>query len=60
MTLSDWIRQPTTIHAIGVAAAALGGTLSQVTTGNPTVDGFVALAAYVLVHAGINDHTSTP
>ena len=58
MSFLAWLRQPTTIHALGVVAAAVGGSLSQVATGNPTIDAIVGLVAYVLVHLGINDHTA--
>ena len=60
MDLESWIRQPTTIHAIGMAAATLGGVLAQLTTGNAVVDAFVSILAYVLVHAGIDDNTAPP
>ncbi len=56
--IENWLRQPTTIHAIGVIAGAVGAGLSQVTTANPTWDAVIGVAAYVLVHLGINDHTA--
>jgi hypothetical protein len=52
-----WLRQPTTIHALGVIAGTLGAALGQAATGNPTVDAIVGLIAYVLVHLTVNDHT---
>jgi hypothetical protein len=57
MDFNRWIRQPTTIHAIGVVAAGFGAALAQVTTGNHTVDAAVAILAYVLTHLGIDDHS---
>ena len=58
MNIMAWLRQPTTIHALGVVAAAVGAGLSQLTTGDATVDSIVAVLAYVLVHAGIPDNTA--
>ena len=57
MDFNRWIRQPTTIHAIGVIAAGFGAALSQVSTGNHTLDAATAILAYVLVHLGIDDHS---
>lgn len=59
MDFNNWIRQPTTIHGLGVLAAGLGAGMSQLVTGNPTVDGVVAVIAYVLMHLGIDDHSVT-
>lgn len=53
-----WIRQPTTIHALGVVAGAVGAALADVATGNKTLDIAVSLAAYLLVHLGIDDHSA--
>ena len=53
-----WLRQPTTIHALGVVAAGIGFALTNFVTGNPKVDGAVAVVAYVLIHLGIDDHSS--
>lgn len=56
--LDNWIRQPTTIHALGVIAAGAGAALAQVATGNHVLDVTVAVLAYVLTHLGINDNSS--
>ncbi|HEY4173601.1 MAG TPA: hypothetical protein VGM42_11290 [Rhodopila sp.] len=58
MNLDAWIRQPSTLHGIGVMAAGVGAALAQVATGNPKVDAVVAVVGYVLVHLGINDNSS--
>lgn len=58
VTFWDWLT-PTRVHAIGVAAAAIGAALSHVVTGNVTIDGVVAVIAYVLVHLGVPDNTVT-
>jgi hypothetical protein len=54
---NTWIRQPTTIHGLAVCAAGIGGALAHIATGNPHVDAVIAVAAYVLVHLGIDDHS---
>lgn len=59
MSVESWLRQPSTIHGLGVLAAAAGAALAHVTTGNPTVDAAVAAGAYVLVHLGVNDNSAT-
>ena len=56
--LNRWLRQPTTIHALGVIAAGVGAGLAQVVTGNPKIDAVVAGIAYVLTHLGIDDHSA--
>lgn len=55
---TKFIRQPTTIHALGVIAAGAGAALVHVATGNPKADMAVAAIAYVLVHLGIDDHSA--
>lgn len=57
-SFDNWIRQPTTIHALGATAAGVGAALSQVTTGNHTIDMVIAAVAYVAVHLGIDDHSA--
>jgi hypothetical protein len=56
--IDAWIRQPTTIHGIGVVAAGIGYALTHLATGNPTYDTVIAVAAYALVHLGIDDHSA--
>lgn len=58
MNFNNWIRQPTNIHAIAVITAGIGAALSHVATANPTVNIAVAVAAYLLVHLGINDNSA--
>ena len=58
MTFSEWLRQPTTINGLGVAAAAIGGALSHLTTGNTTVDTIVSMIAFALVHLTVHDNTA--
>lgn len=55
-----WLRQPSTIHALGVCAGAIGAALTELTTGNATADAVIGVVAYALVHAGIRDHTAPP
>lgn len=57
-TLENWLRQTSTIHAIGVLAMVVGGALTQVTFGNPTWDAVIGVLAYLLVHLGIDDHSA--
>ena len=56
--IDAWIRQPTTIHGVGVVAAGIGYALAHLATGNPTYDTIIAVAAYALVHLGIDDHSA--
>ena len=56
--IDAWIRQPTTIHGLGVVAAGIGYALTHLATGNPTYDTIIAVAAYALVHLGIDDHSA--
>lgn len=58
MNINNWIRQPTTLHGLGVIAAGAGAALSQVTTGNHTVDAVIGALAYVAVHLGVDDHSA--
>jgi hypothetical protein len=58
MNFDRWIRQTSTIHGLGVAAAGIGAGLAHLTTGNPKVDFVVAATAYVLLHLGIDDHSA--
>lgn len=58
MNFDRWIRQTSTIHGLGVAAAGVGAGLAHLTTGNPKVDAVVAVVAYVLLHLGIDDHSA--
>ncbi len=55
---NSWIRQPTTLHALGVVAAGVGVALTHLATGNPTWDAVVGVVAYVLVHLGIDDNSA--
>jgi hypothetical protein len=52
-----WIRQPSTIHGLAVAAAGVGAALSHFATGNQTVDAIIAVIAYVGLHLGVDDHS---
>jgi len=54
----DWL-SPSRLHGLGVAAAAIGAALSHIITGNTSIDGVIAVVAYVLVHLGIPDNTAT-
>ena len=56
--IDAWIRQPSTIHGLGVIAAGIGYALTHLATGNPTYDTLIAAAAYALVHLGIDDHSA--
>jgi hypothetical protein len=58
MNIDKWVRQPSTLHALGVIAAGLGAALTQVATGNHTADLAVGIAAYVLTHLGIDDNSA--
>lgn len=58
MDFNKFLRQPTNIHALGAAAAGIGLALSQMPPfANPWLSGAVSLAAYVLVHLGIDDNS---
>ena len=54
-----FIRQPTTIHALGCIAAGVGAALAHVATGNPHIDLVVAGLAYIGTHLGIDDNSAT-
>lgn len=58
MNFDTWIRQPSTLHGLGIIAGGIGAALSHVTTGNTTIDAVVAVSAYALVHLGINDNST--
>jgi hypothetical protein len=58
VNIEKWIRQPTTIHGLAVLAAGAGAALAHVTTGNHVVDAVIAVAAYVGIHLGIDDHST--
>jgi len=55
--INSWVRQPTTLHAIGVIAGGIGVALGQLSTGNPTWDAVIGVTAYVLVHLGVDDNS---
>ena len=53
-----WIRQPTTLHGLAVAAAGIGVALAHVATGNPKIDAACGIIAYVAMHIGIDDNST--
>ncbi|HEY0185682.1 MAG TPA: hypothetical protein VGC09_23005 [Rhodopila sp.] len=58
LDFNTWIRQPSTLHGLGVVAAGIGAALAQITTGSPGWDAIIAVGAYALVHLGIDDHSA--
>lgn len=54
-----WAQQPTTIHFFGVVAMAIVGTLSHFLGANQEWAAGLGLVSYALVHAGINDNSSS-
>jgi hypothetical protein len=56
-SFDTWIRQPSTLHGLGVIAGGIGAALAHLTTGNAQVDMIVFGLSYALVHLGIDDNS---
>jgi len=56
--IKDWLRQPTTIHGIGVVAATAAGIGAYYATGNPMTAAALAGSAFGVIATLMND-TST-
>lgn len=54
----SWLRQPSTIHGLGVLAFGLVAALSQLFSGNTELSMLLGVASYILIHLGINDNTA--
>ena len=56
--LEVWLRQPSTINGLAIAAGGIGAALSHLTTGDATTDMIIGLVAAALVNFSIRDHTA--
>jgi hypothetical protein len=56
--LQIWLRQPSTITGLGILGGAIAGALSNLVTGNATIDTIAAILVLVLTHLGVDDHSA--
>lgn len=59
VAIKSWLRQPTTIHSLGVVALVAVSVVMFFFGANQEVAGMCGVASYALVHAGINDDTAS-
>ena len=60
MSVSTWIRQPTTILGLGVGLGTVAATAVYYFTGNPEYAAAAAGAVFTALHVGINDNSALP
>lgn len=58
ISFNEWIRQPTTIHGIGVIAAGAAIAAGHIFKANPEVSALAGGVVYALVHLGIDDNSN--